>query len=470
MAHEHNSATTWRLEPLSVRGIFTMALSVAFVCGAYSANARPATKRPATQISDAPEITEKQADLGEIQSKIKSLRKDLSASENDKANAANRLRDSERKISALERELRDFSTQQARLEKTLKSLEDQSETLGTTLNQQQAELERLLYKQYLRGSTDSLQLLLNGNDPNQIARDLHYLSAIALTRAELMGEINATLDKKMRLAANAKERHKELADLKKEQQKRHTELEEQRTERKALYAEVSNKVKSQRKEINELREDEKRLTRLIDQVSKRLAAQAEKAAREARAAEAAEAAKRAEAARRNLQAHRANDTRETAQPVVETEASRPKISGPQNNFEPVPNNGSFAKQKGRLRLPVKGTIAGKFGSERDSGSTWRGLFIKTPVGSGIKAIANGRIVFAEWMRGFGNLLIIDHGDSYLSIYGYNDSILKQVGQAVTGGETIATAGNSGGNQDSGLYFELRHKGRPIDPMKWASLK
>jgi septal ring factor EnvC (AmiA/AmiB activator) len=80
------------------------------------------------------------------------------------------------------------------------------------------------------------------------------------------------------------------------------------------------------------------------------------------------------------------------------------------------------------------------------------------------------VVFAEWMRGFGNLMIVDHGDSYLSIYGNNDSLLKQVGQAVKGGETVATVGNSGGNPESGLYFELRHKGQPIDPMKWASLK
>jgi len=98
------------------------------------------------------------------------------------------------------------------------------------------------------------------------------------------------------------------------------------------------------------------------------------------------------------------------------------------------------------------------------------LFIKAGIGSDVKAVANGRVVFAEWMRGFGNILIVDHGDAYLSIYGNNDSLLKQVGQAVKGGETVATVGNSGGNPDSGLYFELRHQGQPIDPMKWASLK
>jgi septal ring factor EnvC (AmiA/AmiB activator) len=115
-------------------------------------------------------------------------------------------------------------------------------------------------------------------------------------------------------------------------------------------------------------------------------------------------------------------------------------------------------------------VSGRFGAAREGGGTWRGLFIKAPPGSEVKAVAGGRVVFAEWMRGFGNLLIVDHGDSYLSIYGNGDSLLKQVGQPVRGGETIATAGSSGGSPESGLYFELRHQGQPIDPMKWASLK
>jgi septal ring factor EnvC (AmiA/AmiB activator) len=80
------------------------------------------------------------------------------------------------------------------------------------------------------------------------------------------------------------------------------------------------------------------------------------------------------------------------------------------------------------------------------------------------------VVFAEWMRGFGNLLIVDHGDSYLSIYGNNDALLKHVGDSIRGGDTVATVGNSGGNPESGLYFEIRHQGQPVDPLKWASLK
>ena len=133
-------------------------------------------------------------------------------------------------------------------------------------------------------------------------------------------------------------------------------------------------------------------------------------------------------------------------------------------------SGSFAAQKGQLRLPVKGTVTNRFGSPRQEGSTWKGLFIRSPAGGEVKAIAGGRVVFAEWMRGFGNLLIVDHGDAFLSIYGNNDALLRQVGDSVRSGDTVATVGSSGGNPESGLYFEIRHQGQPVAPLKWASLR
>ncbi|MGV0951975.1 MAG: murein hydrolase activator EnvC family protein, partial [Azonexus sp.] len=187
-----------------------------------------------------------------------------------------------------------------------------------------------------------------------------------------------------------------------------------------------------------------------------------------------EAARLAEAARHKekekAKPRPSEEEREAPRPAPASEPVRPKPVEAENRYEPVASNGDFARQKGSLRLPVRGSVAGRFGNPRDGGGTWRGLFIRAGAGSDVKVVANGRVVFAEWMRGFGNLLIVDHGDSYLSIYGNNDSLLKQVGQAVKGGETVATVGNSGGNPDSGLYFELRHQGQPIDPMKWASLK
>lgn len=441
----------------------TAALIATVFLGAVPADAKPtAAEKKSAQVVASPDIAEKQADLGELRSRIEGLRKELSSSEESKADAGDRLRESDRQISRLQRELHELNDSRGQLEKKLKNLEEQSQELGVTLGQQQAQLEKLIYKQYLRGTPDSLQLLLNGDDPNQMARDLHYLSAIALTRAELMGEINATLDKKKSLAADAKERSAELAEVEAEQKKRHADLQNQREERQALYAQLASKVSAQRKEIGTLQQNEKRMTQLIDRLSKILAAQA------ARAAKAAEAARQAEA--RQAAARQKEKEREIARPTPAIEPTRPRTVEAENHYEPAPSNGSFARQRGNLRLPVRGAVSSRFGSARDGGGTWRGLFIKAGAGSEVKAIAGGRVVFSEWMRGFGNLLIVDHGDAYLSIYGNNDALLKQVGQAVKGGETVATVGNSGGNPESGLYFELRHQGQPIDPMKWASLK
>ncbi|WP_371323334.1 peptidoglycan DD-metalloendopeptidase family protein [Dechloromonas sp. ZY10] len=427
------------------------------------AAANPPAKGPQGK-APPPEIAEKQADLGELRGRIENLRKELSASEESKASAADRLRESERQISRLEREVHELGEQRGQLQKKLKNLEQQSTELGQTLAQQQNRLERLLYRHYLRGNPDTLQSLLNGEDPNQLARDLYYFSAIAQARSELMGELKDNLARKKALASETKARAGELAEIEAEQQKRHSELQKQREQRKTLYAQLAEKVNAQRKEIGSLQQNEKRLTQLIDRLSKILAAQA--------AARAAEAAKAAESARRASE-EASRHKKRGEEPPARTTSEAPRSSKPaeaENRYEPAPNDGSFARQKGNLRLPVRGSVSGRFGSPREGGGTWRGLFIRATSGSEVKAVANGRVVFADWMRGFGNLLIVDHGDGYLSIYGNNEALLKQVGQSVRGGENIASVGNSGGNPESGLYFEIRHQGQPVDPMKWASLK
>lgn len=131
----------------------------------------------------------------------------------------------------------------------------------------------------------------------------------------------------------------------------------------------------------------------------------------------------------------------------------------------------FSKLRGRLRLPVQGELASRFGAQRSAGTaSAKGLFIRAAEGEPIRAVAAGRVVYADWMRGFGNLLIVDHGESFLSVYGNNESLLKQSGDSVTLGEPIATAGQSGGNEETGLYFELRHLGKPFDPLSWVKLK
>ena len=133
--------------------------------------------------------------------------------------------------------------------------------------------------------------------------------------------------------------------------------------------------------------------------------------------------------------------------------------------------GPFEQLKGRLALPVRGELGNRFGSPRiDGGVTWKGVFIAARAGEDVRAVADGRVVFADWLRGFGNLLIVDHGDAYMSLYGNNESLYKRVGDEIRGGEAVAAVGASGGNADSGLYFELRYQGRPLDPLDWVSIR
>ena len=150
-------------------------------------------------------------------------------------------------------------------------------------------------------------------------------------------------------------------------------------------------------------------------------------------------------------------------------------SAPRLRNERLPDDsakaGPFERLKGHLRLPVRGELNNRFGSPRfDGGLTWKGLFITARAGEEVRAIAAGRVVFADWLRGFGNLLIIDHGGAYMSLYGNNETLYKRVGETIQGGDPIAAVGNSGGNANSGLYFELRHEGKPLDPLRWVDIE
>ncbi|MEE8429334.1 MAG: peptidoglycan DD-metalloendopeptidase family protein [Gammaproteobacteria bacterium] len=128
---------------------------------------------------------------------------------------------------------------------------------------------------------------------------------------------------------------------------------------------------------------------------------------------------------------------------------------------------SFAKRKGRLQWPVNGKLVTRYGQDRNVGDLkWRGVLIRAPEGSDVYAVSQGRVAFADWLRGFGLLIILEHGDGYMSLYGYNQLLHKEVGDWVSGGELISNVGVSGGQTEPGLYFELRHKGRPVNPAAW----
>jgi septal ring factor EnvC (AmiA/AmiB activator) len=402
-----------------------------------AAHAAKATKPP----PEKSEVSEKKSDLRDLREKIDALQKDIAAAEGSRAEVSDQLKDSERSISQLQRELRELGDERGQLQGTLRELGTQAKSLEAQIATQQEQLADLLYQQYLRGSPDTLQLLLNGDDPNQMARDMYYLGIVARARADLLQQIEASLRKKQDIAARTQDRASALAAVETRQKDKHGRLLAQREQKKATYSKISAQIAAQKKEVGALQRDEKRLKELIDKLTKLIAARTERPR---------------------------SAPRETGKTGRAQGAPAPEIENVQ--LPQAAPAGSFAALKGNLRLPVKGTVSNRFGAPRQEGSAWKGLFIRSPVGGEVRSVAGGRVVFAEWMRGFGNLLIVDHGDSFLSIYGNNDALLKHVGDSVRGGDTIATVGNSGGNPESGLYFEIRHQGQPVDPLKWTSLK
>jgi septal ring factor EnvC (AmiA/AmiB activator) len=402
----------------------------------------PALSNGNDDASTRAELSEKRSDLKELHEHIQSLRKEMAAAESQRDNEADQIKDVEREISATQRKLHVLSGQKARMQTALEDLRKQAQRLSERLDELHAQLESLVYRQYLQGQPDALRLLLNGEDPNQMTRDLYYLGAVARARSQLLSETETLLEKKRGLSENMLEHAGELSSIEARQKEQHAQLVTQREQRKEVLARISSKISQQREEIGNLQRDEKALARLIDRLDSIIAAQT--------------------AARRESEAK---------MPPAPRPPSHENAPAMDNEITPkaLPA-GNFTALKGKLRLPVRGSVTNRFGRTRQEGSTWKGLFIRAPQGSDIKAIAAGRVVFVDWMRGFGNLLIVDHDGGYLSIYGYNDAVLKEVGDSVHGGDSIAVAGNSGGNQESGLYFELRHKGQPIDPLEWINLK
>jgi septal ring factor EnvC (AmiA/AmiB activator) len=352
------------------------------------------------------------------------MQREMDKTSESKSEAADSLRESERAISNSNRKLAQLAAQQHTADIKLINLQAQQQRQSSNMAGQQILLGKLLYQQYLGGKQEYLKLLLNNQNPNQVVRDIQYYQYIARARAAWLAVLRndlAALDTASRAIL---EQRSELALLRTDQAAQKLILEKEQRARKRMLIKISKQLHQQRREINHLQHDESRLAQLVDKLTKML-----------------------------------------AQPKSKSLFRNDNL--PDNHFDGSP----FDQLKGLLTLPVRGEVTNRFGALRtDSSVRWKGLFLKAPSGQAVKAIAAGQVVYADWLRGFGNLLIIDHGKGYMSLYGNNETLYKQVGDVLRGGDTIATVGNSGGNEDFGLYFELRHESMPLDPMKWMATK
>ncbi|UGQ46138.1 murein hydrolase activator EnvC family protein [Massilia endophytica] len=457
------------------------ALALALAAGNVLAAPKPTERSKQKAVAEA----ERKA----LQQKLNALKSDIGKTESAREDAADTLAESEEAISNARRSLRELAEEQEQTNQRVKELAAEHERLAAVVAQQKQQLAKLLREQYVTGNEDRIKLLLSGDNPNRINRELQLMSYVSQAQARLLASLRANLAAVEANQAQAQNAKDELEEIAEEQRQQKEVLEKEKQRRAALLANLSRKLESQRKEVGKLERDEQRMGALVNRLNKLIEEQARAAAAEKKRKEELAAARAAKAKaeadeRARIKAERERIARENkGKPVKEQKPlpEEPRVAKddkPEARDEgaarpsevalaPAAPDGAFASLKGRMQAPVSGKVAAKFGSKRGDSPAWKGMFIQAPEGAEVRAVAGGRVVFSEWLRGFGNLIIVDHGNQYMSIYGNNQSVLKRAGDVVKAGDVIAAAGNTGGNEESGLYFELRHQGRAFDPAGWV---
>ncbi|HEX7972457.1 MAG TPA: peptidoglycan DD-metalloendopeptidase family protein [Thiobacillus sp.] len=396
----------------------------------------------------ASQVERKQSELDALKQRLQTLQQTFRDTQTQRKEAADELRQSERAISSSVRQLRQLDGERQRTRADLQTLTQQADATSVRIVQQQARLAQALRGTYQRGQGDALKLILNGADPNQTARDLRYLAQLSRAQHAMIESLRADLAQLAALQQQSAQKSTELAQLQTAREAEQQKLLTDKRAREAVLQKLSVQIQQQRREISNLKRDERSLMQLVERLNRLMAQQA---AREAARARAAQHAQKKMATEKDATGQTRRAIAVNTETPVAFRADRP-----------------FSSLKGSLRLPVAGELMNRFGAPREGGGvSWKGLFIRAAQGTAVKAIAAGQVVFAEWLRGFGNLLIVDHGEGYMSLYSNNESLYKQVGERVQPGDAIATVGNSGGQPDPGLYFEMRHQSRPVNPLLWV---
>jgi septal ring factor EnvC (AmiA/AmiB activator) len=359
--------------------------------------------------ADANERAKKEKQLTQLKSKIDKLRKTIEVKENSKSSYTRQLRKIEKKIGSLSQKIRNTNQAVRQQQKQLSRLKKQKRKISQQLKRQNELLSRQLYTAYTLGQQEQMKLLFSQGDANNLQRNLTYYQYFSSFRAQQIEGFNQNYQQ---LSSKEQEiilaKQKLEAVLRKQQQQKAS-LSQDRLQREKILATLEKELKKQGRHLNRLEENARNLRQLIDSIS---------------------------------------------QILVENPA-RKKIK-------------NFSRLKGKLSWPVKGRVKKMFGRRKPpSDLRWQGVVIDAPRGNNVRAIAHGRVAFADWLRGMGNLIIIDHGNGYLSLYGHNESLFKGAGEWVEAGDIIASIGNSGGVNKAGLYFEIRRKGKPQNPTRWC---
>jgi septal ring factor EnvC (AmiA/AmiB activator) len=374
-----------------------------------------------------------QGEQRELRARLAQLKKRLAEAEAAHSEATDALAESETAISAVNRRLRELAQARREVEAQIGALQERERSTRSRQGTHEVAVGQMIRTQFSLASRRPWQELLDGTAPGAAARERIYVDRVIHEELRQIGDLHQRHEELVELESQSRDRRAELGSIATEERASRAQLLNQQAVRRATLARLSREIAAQRRSVADLERDEARLGSLIDQISRLLAEQARK--------------------------------HPPARPPATAAMPRGDVPGPT----------AFSELRGKLALPVDGQLGARFGAPRrdedgqpQAGApTWKGLFIRAPAGAEVHAVAAGRVVFADWLRGFGNLMILDHGNGLLSVYGNNETLLRGIGDAVQAREVIAAVGSTGGSQDSGLYFELRYQGKPFDPLAWV---
>ena len=386
--------------------------------------------------------------------------KQLSSQLNQQKQASDSLSD---EVTAMEKKLGDITRKQhdteKKIENTLSRLQEANTRklkLDDELKSQRSALAQQLQAMYTAGEQSHLRLLLRQDNPSDISRTLRYFQFLNTHRTKRIETINDTIGKIQTLTAAMEQDRQELNGLEEELSVQHKEAQATLSTRAASLKKLDSDIRNKQTRLDKLRKDEAELQAMLERMEQKA-----EAARQEKLRQQVAARQKAE-----LQTKTAKQA-QTAPPRTSQPAPAPHTVAVTAGFTP---NKPFSSLKGKLPTPVSGKLIHTYGSSRNEKQNWRGIVISAQGGARVQAVAPGRVVFAGWMDGYGHLIIIEHDQNYMSLYGYNRAVYKKEGQTVKAGETIAAVGNSSGQNENALYFEIRRKAVPQNPAQWLSLR
>ncbi|KAF1069024.1 MAG: Murein hydrolase activator EnvC [Pseudomonas citronellolis] len=402
----------------------------------------------------ADERADTQRQIEQTQKDILDLKKTLDGIQEEKSGVQKQLKSTETQMGDLEKQIKTLQDDLKKSEEELQRLDNEKKKLEGARLEQQRLIAIQARAAYQSGRQEYLKLLLNQEHPEKFSRTLTYYDYLNRARVEQLKAFNETLRQLSNVEQDITSQKSQQLEQQSTLQARRDELEQARKERQQALAKLNSDFSSGDRKLKERQQSEADLNKVLKTIEETLARQAR---------EAEEARQRALAQERE----RAQHDRELAaegKPVPK----RPDYSGPLVSSG-AGFGGAFESARGKLPWPVDGRILARFGSPRgdDPRATWDGVLIGASAGTTVRAVHGGRVVFADWLRGAGLLVILDHGGGYLSLYGHNQSLLKNAGDTVKAGDSIATVGASGGQSSPAVYFAIRHQGRPTDPSIWC---